>query len=68
MKKNKILFASGLRRYVVNTMWNHMLNIRIKRNIQVLLSSLSSVLPEAQGRERVVEKIGFSPTRVLTAN
>lgn len=49
MKKNKRLFASGLRGYVVNTMWNHMLNIRIKRNIQVLLSTLCPILTRGPG-------------------
>lgn len=68
MKKNKSLFASGLRGYVVDTMWNHMLNIRIKRNIQVLLSTLSPVLTKGSGEGKGGVRSLFFPTRVLTAN
>lgn len=70
MKKNKRLFASGLRGYVVNTMWNHMLNIRIKRNIQVLLSTLCPILTRGPGERKGQEggKLAcFFPTRALTA-
>lgn len=66
MKKNKSLFASGLGGYVVNTMWNHVLNTRIKRNIQVLLNTLCPILNRGPGERREGrELVCFFPTRIL---